>query len=90
MAALDDMYKLYRCKTIMNCAQARGGATWGVGGWGPGGGAGAAPRAARLLGVCRAARFAAWRASAWGCGLARREQAPAFPVNPPAHGRPRE
>ena len=26
LAALDDMYKLYRCKTIMNCAQARG---WG-------------------------------------------------------------
>lgn len=23
MAALDDMYKLYRCKTIMNCAQVR-------------------------------------------------------------------
>jgi hypothetical protein len=21
LAALDDMYKLYRCKTIMNCAQ---------------------------------------------------------------------
>jgi hypothetical protein len=40
MAALDDMYKLYRCKTIMNCAQVGGlGGGWaGLGGERYGGG----------------------------------------------------